>query len=82
MTIGTQVRQGERCGEKDCRSNACRLGKEIRRTGRAKQTTRRARTESSTHVGTFAVLQKHETDNRQGRQDLHQHDDVDKHCIH
>jgi len=82
MTIRTQIRQGQRGGEKDYRSNAGRLRKKVGRTSRTEQTTRRARSKGCPHVRAFAVLQEHETDNRQRRQDLHQHDDIDKQCIH
>jgi len=82
MPRRTQIRQKERGAEKDCCSNTGRFGQEIGRAGRTKQTAGRSGTECSAHVRAFTVLHENQTDNRQRRQDLHQHNDIDKHCIH
>jgi len=82
MPRRAEIRQGERGGEKNHRSNASRFRQEIGGAGCSEQAAGRARPEGRAHVGALAVLHQNETDNGQRRQDLHQNHDIDKQSIH
>jgi hypothetical protein len=60
----------QRRAEKHCSCNTCRFRQKIRRTCRTEQTAGCAGTKSCAHIGTLAMLQQHQADNRQCRQHL------------
>jgi hypothetical protein len=73
--IGQQKGTGEEDGCKDRR----RPGQKIRTAAGTEKAAGATAAEGRTHVGTFAVLDKDETDHRECGQHLHAHENIEDH---